>query len=266
MSKTIEPVHRFDDSDAYERFMGAWSRAATPVFLEWLSAGRGLRWLDVGCGTGILAEAVLASARPATIDAIDPAAAQVRRAAMTIAGARFVIADAQALPFPARSFEVVASALALNLIRDRPRALLEMHRVARCGATVAAFVWDFAADRSPSWPMRRGLRIIGAQVPDVPGTGESQLESLQSLFSRAGLDNVATFRFDVALSYPDFDDFWTAQTPSYSPTTAVIDALTGSERSRLKESVRELFAVDVAEPLVYSARANAIRSVALSGL
>lgn len=266
MTSSTAPAHRFDDSDGYERFMGAWSRAATPVFLEWLSSGQGLHWLDIGCGTGILAEAVLASARPAVIDAIDPAAAQVQRAARKIAGARFVVADARALPFGKRSFDVVASALALNFIPDRHKALCEMHRVARDGGTVAGFVWDFAAERSPSWPVRRGLRMIGVQVPDVPGTRDSELERLEALFSRAGLRNVATLRFEVTLSYSDFDDFCTAQTQAYNPITAVVEALTESQRSQLKDAICRLLAVDVSKPFAYSACANAVKSVAVHGL
>ena len=49
-----EPHIDFDDSEAYERFMGRWSRRLAPVFIEWLAAPRGRRWVDVGCGTGIL--------------------------------------------------------------------------------------------------------------------------------------------------------------------------------------------------------------------
>ena len=33
-----EVAHRFDDSTAYERFMGNWSRAAGAVFLDWIAA------------------------------------------------------------------------------------------------------------------------------------------------------------------------------------------------------------------------------------
>jgi len=43
-----QAVLSFDDSAAYERFMGRWSRAVAPVFLDWLGARRGARWLDVG--------------------------------------------------------------------------------------------------------------------------------------------------------------------------------------------------------------------------
>ncbi len=43
---------RFDDGEAYERFMGRWSRAAGAPFLDWLAPPVQVRWLEVGCGTG----------------------------------------------------------------------------------------------------------------------------------------------------------------------------------------------------------------------
>jgi len=42
----------FTDGAAYERRMGRWSRLVGEVFLDWLAAPPGLRWVDVGCGNG----------------------------------------------------------------------------------------------------------------------------------------------------------------------------------------------------------------------
>jgi 2-polyprenyl-3-methyl-5-hydroxy-6-metoxy-1,4-benzoquinol methylase len=45
--------------DAYEPYVGRWSRPVASQFLRWLDLSAGLRWLDVGCGTGALTETVL---------------------------------------------------------------------------------------------------------------------------------------------------------------------------------------------------------------
>ena len=49
----------FDDSAAYERAMGRWSRAVAPAFLDWVAPPSGARWLEVGCGTGVFTELVV---------------------------------------------------------------------------------------------------------------------------------------------------------------------------------------------------------------
>ena len=41
----------WDSGDAYEPYVGRWSRLVAPEFLEWLAVPPGGRWLDVGCGT-----------------------------------------------------------------------------------------------------------------------------------------------------------------------------------------------------------------------
>ena len=42
----------FDDANAYERYMGRWSRAIGEKFLAWLDPPANRDWLDLGCGTG----------------------------------------------------------------------------------------------------------------------------------------------------------------------------------------------------------------------
>jgi len=257
-----EAALKFDDSAAYERFMGRWSRAVAPVFLDWLGARPHANWLDVGCGTGILAETLLELCAPASVDAIDPAPAQVKAAERGPAAGRaaFRVADARKLPFPDASFDVVASALVINFIPERPPALAEMRRVARAGGLVAAYVWDFAAELSPSGPLRRAMRRSGASVPGIPGTEASRLEALRPLFQAAGLEQLETRTIDVCLAYTDFQDFWQAQTPSYAPTTKIIAAMKDSERTRLMHAVQSALPTGPNGSIEYCARANTIKA------
>jgi ubiquinone/menaquinone biosynthesis C-methylase UbiE len=253
---------QFNDSAAYERFMGRWSRAVAPVFLDWLAAPRRASWLDVGCGTGILAETVLELCAPAELCAIDPSAAQVGAAARGPAGSRvaFQVADACKLPFADGAFDVVASALVVNFISERAGAMAEMRRVARAGGRVAAYVWDFADELSPSGPLRRAMRRFGVEVPAIPGTEASRFEPLQALFRQAGLDQVESRTIEVCLAYADFDDFWQAQTPGYAPTTRIIAGMKDSERARLMRVVRDSLALGPNGSIEYFARANAIKA------
>ena len=239
--------------------MGRWSREAGEAFLEWIRPSTGGRWLDVGCGGGAFTELVFARCAPATVCAVDPAKAQIGYARAQPIGKRavFHVAAAEKLPFPDASFDIVASALAINFIPDRPRALLEMRRVARAGGLVAGYVWDFAGERSVMSPIRLAMQRIGTQPPPSPGAENSKLEQLDTLFRQAGLANIATKPIDIRVTYPDFDDFWRAQTPSFNPLTRAIAELPPADRATIVNLVKE--AVGTLDgSIAYSARANAI--------
>ncbi|HEY6862917.1 MAG TPA: methyltransferase domain-containing protein [Burkholderiales bacterium] len=254
----------FADAGAYERFMGRWSRAVAPQFLAWLGPKPRARWLDVGCGTGILAEALLDLCEPASVTGIDASAAQVAQAARGPARerAKFRQADAAELPFADAAFDIAVCALTLNFVPDPLRALREMRRVTVPGGAIGAYVWDFGRELSPSGPLREAMRAFGAEVPAIPGTAHSGLDALESLFARAGLRSIETRTIDVTLAYSGFEDFWQAQTPGYSPTAKIVDAMAEGERRRLKRAVQEALPTGPDGRIEYAARANAVRGLA----
>ena len=52
---------------SYEDFVGRWGRRLALRFVSWPGSPRGVHWLDVGCGTGSLVDAICAQAEPATV-------------------------------------------------------------------------------------------------------------------------------------------------------------------------------------------------------
>jgi SAM-dependent methyltransferase len=251
----------FNNGAAYERFMVRWSRSVGDIFLEWLAAPRNLCWLDVGCGTGAFTELVFDRCAPARLVAVEPAIDQIEYARRQPIGQRaeFKTATATELPFPDGSFHVVTSALVINFVSDRSRALSEMRRVARPGGLVALYVWDVAAGLGPSWPIAQGLRSIGISPPPMPGGLNCTLKSLHSLFDQTGLQSTEVRQIEVASTYRDFDEFWTSQTQAFSPMGRCIAALTDAERVRLRALVATLLQVGPDGSVTYSARANALK-------
>lgn len=261
MTVTAPPTYRFDDGAAYERFMGAWSRAANPIFLDWLDAPRRARWLDIGCGTGALSECIIASQAPSEVESIDPSRAQVEVAARKLGEhVSFHVGRAESLPFADIHFDVAASALVINFMADRARATREMRRVLCDGGVAGAFVWDFAAERSPTWPMREALRRMGKAVPNVPGASETTEVSLRRLFEAAGFDAVETTVYDAAVSFADFEDYWVSQTAGYNPATQLIRAMSEPDRSLLRRTLDDVVPRRGGR-IEYAARANAVKAV-----
>ena len=255
-------VHPFDDAEAYERFMGRWSRTAGKVFLEWLDPPQGARWLDVGCGTGIFTELILNTCSPSAVTGIDPSHAQIEHARGQPVGERaeFHVAGAQSLAFADRTFDVVASALVINFIPDRPAALKEMRRVARRGGLVAGYIWDFAGECTTSTPLRLAMRRVGINPPPTAGTEESSLAHLRTLFEHAGIEAISTRTIDVSMTFAGFDEYWSSQTPSFLPVTKMIQALPEAERARLQAALRDELTTTPDGRVVCEARANAIKA------
>src|SRR5262245_66047748 len=81
-------AHSFDDSAGYERFIGRWGRAAGAIFLDWLAPPSGARWLDVGCGTGLFTELVVATRDPAAVCASGQAPGQIQNARSKVVAQR----------------------------------------------------------------------------------------------------------------------------------------------------------------------------------
>jgi ubiquinone/menaquinone biosynthesis C-methylase UbiE len=127
----MDQTSRHDDwqiGDSYDLYMGRWSRQVAPRFLEWLDAPVGSEWLEIGCGTGALSATILARGHPKSLISIDPSEGFIAKARANVPDARaeFQVGDAQALAAETASKDVVVSALVLNFIPDKARALAEM--------------------------------------------------------------------------------------------------------------------------------------------
>ena len=95
------------DAAAYEQVMGRWSRRLAPLFIDFAGVGEGERLIDVGCGTGSLAFALLEGKNPAALTAVDYSELYLKaaRAAGADPRLKFEHADACALPFADGAFD-----------------------------------------------------------------------------------------------------------------------------------------------------------------
>lgn len=229
--------------DAYEQYVGRWSRRVAETFVPWLDRPAGRRWLDVGCGTGALTAAVLARAAPAGVVGVDRSASFLRDAPRDRRAA-FAAGDAAALPVAGGRFDVVVSGLALNFVGDPERAAAELARAAAPGGVVAAYVWDYAEGMRMMryfWDAAADLDPAVAERDEAARFPLCRPEPLTRLWAGAGLRDVTTRAIEIPTVFAGFDDYWLpflggqGAAPAYAVTLPPEhrDALRGLLRQRL---------------------------------
>jgi len=251
---------RFTDGAAYERYMGKWSRLAGDVFLRWLNPPPGLRWLDVGCGSGAFTEMVAEQCAPAAVCGIDPSAEQLAyaRTRPRLQNAEFRQADAAALPFSDATFDVAVMPLVIFFLPVPITGVREMTRVVAPRGIVAAYAWDLLGGGFPYHVLLRTMRDMGLDLPAEPSPEASRRDTLHDLWTMAGLQTVDTTELVVERTFADFEDYWTTILGSAS-AGAHLRALSAKEVAHLQAHLRTSFPADAAGQIRYSARANAVR-------
>jgi SAM-dependent methyltransferase len=227
-------------ADAYERYMGRWSRRVAASFVRWLDAPAGLRWLDVGCGTGALTAAVLAEVEPAEVLGVDPSWSFVSHVRDRLGGptARFSIGDARCLPLRDGRFDAVASGLVLHFLPEPAVAVAELARVAAPRGVVAAYVWDYADGMAM---IRHFWEAATALDPTVGERAEGRRfpmcrpEPLRELWAGVGLTGVVVDAIEVPTEFRDFDDFWTPFLGGQGPAPGYVATLADGRRIALRD-------------------------------
>jgi arsenite methyltransferase len=158
---------------------------------------RGHRVLDVACGSGATA-LLLARELQCDVTGVDlgaraiEQAADAARAAGLAARVRFVLGDAEALPLPAASFDVVLSECSLCTFPDKRRAVAEVARVVRPGGTIA--IADVTADLNA---LPAQLRTAAARVACVADARSA--DDYAALLREAGCELLTVEPHDDAL-------------------------------------------------------------------
>ena len=159
----------FADAEAYERFMGRWSRLVAPRFVDFTDVPDQGRVLDVGSGTGALAF-TLAERKPRShVLGIDPSKEYVAYANsrnLFPDRARFETGDAQQLRFADASFDASLSLLVFNFIPD-PESLAgaaPRHKTGGPDRSCRLGLWRWDADAPSVLGWRGEYRCEGRKT------------------------------------------------------------------------------------------------------
>jgi SAM-dependent methyltransferase len=254
----------FSAAEAYERFMGRWSRSLAPLFVRFAGVRDGESVLDIGSGTGALTAAVAKAAPSSRIVGVDPSASYVALAQSRQGSAliEFEIGDAQRLRFGDATFDHTVSLLVVNFIPDVRKALGEMRRVTKSKGTVAAAVWDYGEGMEM---LRTFWDEAVALAPSSAAQDERNMPlcrrgDLAALWREQGLRDVVEEGLTIETRFARFDDFWTPFLEKQGPAGAYAASLSAEDREALRLRLhRRLLGAGPDRAIVMHARAWVVR-------
>lgn len=193
----------------------------------------GERWLDVATGTGEIA--VRAAGGGASVTGLDlaPGLIETARERAREAGVDLALAvgDAERLPYPDATFDVVSSSFGTMFAPDHGAAATELARVTRPGGRLALLNWH------SSRGVAEFFQVMAAYMPP-------RQDGVGSPFAWGDPNHVSELLGDAfELRYEEGDcpqrgasaqEIWDLFTTAYGPTKALAESLDVQRRAALR--------------------------------
>lgn len=226
---------------------GDYTRIGNPLLLmgeklcEAVDVRSGQKVLDVATGSGNTA---LSAARrfcaTTGIDYVPALVEQARqRAAAEGLAVAFEVGDAENLPYPDASFDVVLSTLGVMFAPNQERAASELLRVCRPGGKIGLANW------TPDSYAATMFRTVGKHFPPPPGVQPPPLwgteERLRELLGE-GLFSLDPTRRTYSFRYPSAGHFIEHFRSYYGPMHKAFESLDPDGREALESDLRTLIA------------------------
>jgi ubiquinone/menaquinone biosynthesis C-methylase UbiE len=230
----------------YDRAFARVSTYFVPFLLRAAHLAPGMCVLDIATGTGLVAEAALATVgTKGHITAADISPAMVEQARSRLRHApntAVAVEDGQALSMPDESFDAVLCGLGLMFFPDPARGLAEFRRVLRSGRRAAVSV-NTVPERSYS---TRIHLVIGRYVPALAEAAARVFSlgneaRLRALFEGAEFNDIQIATETHRFSVPSFNAY-------FEPYEQGI-GLAGQELARLPPEVRRAVREEVRRDL-----------------
>jgi SAM-dependent methyltransferase len=234
-----------NSAEAYERYlvpamMAGWADR----LLELAGVAPGMRVLDVGCGTGIVARRAAARVTPAGavvgLDLNEGMLAVARAASATVhPPIEWRQGNAAALPFPEGSFDAALSQQMIQFTSDPSAVLREMRRVLAPEGRAAVLVCRPIA-HSPDYVTLASL--LGRHVGSEAEAGMRSpfptwvVDDLRALVAGAGFREARVLIDAGSVRYPSAREFLRREAAS-SPLAGPIAALGPDKREALLQDL-----------------------------
>ncbi|WP_328504244.1 class I SAM-dependent methyltransferase [Streptomyces sp. NBC_00457] len=219
------------------------------LLVDAVSAERGGRVLDVGCGTGSTTLAVARRLGPeghcVGIDISEPmitaARARVEREGTR---ASFILADAQEHPFEPAIFDTVVSRFGVMFFSDSVRAFANLRRAVRDGGELRCIAWRGPAANPFMTTAERAaapfLPNLPARLPDQPGQfAFADRDRVHRILEESGWTGIDIRPIDVECVLPESElvPYFTR----FGPVGQVLPEVDEQTRAQVVETARAAF-------------------------
>ena len=206
--------------------------------IETVGARPGVKWLDLACGTGAVAE--LAAARGAEVTGVDLSPGLIETASQRAAEQGleidYRVGDAENLDLEDASFDAVSSTLGIMFAPDHEAAARELARVTRPQGRICLANW------TPTGGLAAMFKVMAPFMPAPPpsspfawGDEPRVRELLGEAFELDIAEQVSTARL------PSGEAFWELFSTSYGPTRTLAESLDDDRREELHDAWVEFF-------------------------
>jgi SAM-dependent methyltransferase len=253
----------------YENFMGRWSRSLATQFISWLRISIGVHWLDVGCGTGALANAICMHADPASVVGCDLAKPFIDFARERTLDPRltFQVAGVGALPRRPGGYGSVTSLLALNFFPASEAAIHEMRSLTVRDGTVSACVWDYGEGMEflrYFWDAAAALDSTARALDEGKRFPLCHRDALIRLFGSGNLVDIQCEIIEVPTTFSSFRDYWEPFLGGTGPAPSYVASLAAERREILSRTLEATLPRGPDGKIALTARAWAVRGTVSS--
>lgn len=210
------------------------------LVIERLAPQPGIRWLDLACGTGAVAE--LAARAGASVTGVDLAPALIdtarQRAQEQALEVDYRVGDCERLDLGDASYDRLSSTCGIMFAPDHAATAHELARVVVPGGRIALANWTPEGGLGQMFKMMRPFQPApppGAGNPFAWGREEVVRELLGNAFELEIEEHVSTLGVSTG------EEYWQLFSSSYGPTKTAAEALDEDRRDQFHQTWVDFF-------------------------
>lgn len=170
--------------------------------LDHLPDLRGLKLLDVGCGTGYFAK--MAVAEGAFVSGMDATPGFIAAAQARVASGDFRVGEMEELPYANQAFEIVTGFNSFQYAADVKHALEEARRVLADGGRLVAMIWGNREDCEAATYLKAVASLLPPPPPGAPGPfALTEGARLEGLLKEIGFTRIDSTDVPTVWDYAD---------------------------------------------------------------